>query len=463
MDPYGNNRQFNNERKVLNPFDDEEQDGDETMSGANSNAWAQSNWRASAPQDLPEPTERELPSDILTRSVKVIPQQGGSDFSNNWGAPAPDPFSGFSNGFDGDPFGSSKKLGGELPPLSMTSMTSSAPAPLPSINTALQGVPLHFSRSTSFYSNSSQTSLVELLVSHFKTVPQVDFDCEGEKISGISQSSGGKQCSWAVSIFSCNPESKLLVEFKRTFGCGFAFREFYSSCVASPMVAKHISNLACANAPAATAMPQDELPLGNMCDFGGDLPPLDFGGLGDDLGGDLCGLGLPGLGGLGNVDPVDRAMELLRSKFVDEQRSGAQSLVLITRGVMGQDIVERLISGFCSMKGGLLQSMDSDVARHACEILENLCKNTLSCESSGAMIWQGMLHHMMNVLDSPDSLSTRKCKRHVAKALQIVTASRCCEIPSGLQNQYLSILREYTKHNDLSPSINATLHQLKVN
>jgi len=431
---------------VLNPFDDEVQDGDEAMTG-NSNAWAQSsNWRASNPHDeLPESTERELPTDILTRSVKVLPQADFSNNFSNWGAPAPDafsdPFSGFSNGFDKS---SSKKLQNELPPLSMTL------APLPSVNiTHPQTVPLHFSRSTSFYSTSSHTALVELLISHFKADISVDYNCESEKISGISQSSGGKQCSWAVSVFSCNKENKLLVEFKRTFGCCFAFRQFYNSCVASPMVAKHICDYA-TSAPA-----QEELPLSNMCDFGGDLPPLGFGS-------DLVGLDdeLPGPG-QGCVDPLNRAMELLQSQYVDEQRSGALSLLHLTRGEMGQDMVERLISGFCSMN--LLQSMDSDVARHACEVLENLCANTLNCEGAGAKIWQGMLHHMMNILDSPDSLSTRKCKRHVAKALQVVTASRCCEIPSALRTQYVSILREYTKHAELSPSINATLMQLRVN
>lgn len=448
MDPYGSNGFKQEGRKVVDPFADDRHDNNDEMMRGSSNAWSQSTWRASAPlmDELPESTDRDMPEG-LTRSVAVMPSAQENHF--DWGAAA-DPFAG---GFPGLNQKTQKGLGKELglPPLSMS-------LPTPSFSsTSLGAVPSHFSRSTSFYSNSSHEALFKGLVDYFEVSDKCDHICEDNKIVGIAQGGSGESCSFVVSVFHCNPDNRLLVEFRRTFGCCFAFRQFYDTAAASKSIAQHITNFV-TNAPA----PAPLMDLNCL----GDLPPL--GDLGDLSGfDDLPGAagGLPGLPGLG-FDPLAHALSLLQSKYVMEQREGAAAVLNITKGKMSAATADRLIAELCSRN--LLQSMDSDVARHACEVLENLCCADQPGQDADAdvirrKVWQSLLDHMMNVLDSPDSLSTRKCKRHVARALQAVTATSPCEIPSQSRAQYVSILREYRSHSQLSDSINATLHQIGVN
>jgi hypothetical protein len=350
-----------------------------------------------------------------------------AEWSDPFGAAADsfvpaDPFSGFG----GPEKLTSKRQSQGLRPLTMTSLPSST-----FNSTPLEPLPTRFASSTSFYTTCSHDIFISTLSNILEGNDNCDFNCENNKIVGITHAPG--ESSWTVGLFQA--DNRLAVEFKRTFGCPFAFRQFYNYVVTTPAIATIISEFF-TSAPSSSSL--------GLLDAS-DLPPLDD---------------LPPMDSeLGGEDPLANPVALLKSQFVVDQREGAMEILSLTKDadtVRAAD-ADRLVGELCDLN--LLLAGDSCVARNACELLENLCCAD-SLDFIRSKVWKLLLDAMMHVLDSPDSLSTRKCKRHIARAMQAITAAGNCQMPPEKGDQYESILRAYTKNPHLSAPITATLEQI---
>jgi hypothetical protein len=212
-----------------------------------------------------------------------------------------------------------------------------------------------------------------------------------------------------------------------TFGCPFLFNDFFTRISSNEHVKQHITEF-CGQPPQ---------PIPSLLDL--DLPDLPMGDFGDD---DMFHFN--------PAEEVERCVLLLESEFLDDQRDGAQALLVMSRD-------DQQVDALCGIVGvlarkNMVQSADVSIARRACETLENVCK--VESAAVRMQVGQNLMEQVMLVLDCPETLSTRKCKRHLVAALEYVTLS-FTELPEKL----LSLLHVFPKHAEFGASISKTLSQ----
>jgi hypothetical protein len=325
--------------------------------------------------------------------------------------------------------------------------------------------PNYFAKSTSFYTREgvSHDDLLRELSIALTNNANADhtFSKRDQQISGMAYGSAehSEGCSWMVSVFKpkCTTRAGcLLVEFKKTFGCAFAFRQLYfdTATAVGGLITAFVTSPPCAPKPALD-LDMDMLDcsqLPPLCDLpplaplggGSDLPPLPA----------LSELGSVGFG-CTNATDLEASFALASSRYFSEQQDGLLSLLRIAQSPMDVCVAGKMVDLLRVPCHPLLLSVDSTVSRHSCHLLETLCADPELCPR----VLIELLDKMMAILDSPDSLASRKNKRHMAKALEIATkTSPTCA--RHFPPQYVQVLKTFQDSEQLAGSISNILAQL---
>lgn len=294
----------------------------------------------------------------------------------------------------------------------------------------LKRVPQHFQRDTSIISShSTPQDLFNNLGSALSQDCNVDYEHSerDHQINGIVFESG-QNASFEVNVFQA--EQGILAEFKRIYGCAFAFHAFYCRIVEEPTFKAHIKAFI-----TQSPIPFNNIPLALELL---DNPPMD---LSDPL------FDLPTCGSF--EEQVGSAVDMLKSQYVEDRKDGVCELMRLCRSDQANVKAFLQVVGALA-HGELLLSNDTEIARNSCEIVEIVCK---AASEMHEKCIETLLAHFECVLDAPDSLLTRRCKYHLIKSLEVLSKSCAHKIPAD----WVDILKPYESNAVIRESVGAIL------